>query len=304
VSRINTEECWWSDPRRTKLGSLVGSLLLADGIALSAWRLAQEFWRNDRNLIPKKTFDMLEGADHLIAANLAEVRGEEVYIRGSSMYHEWIHDSKVNGKKGGKISAKRPRDEKGRLLPSNPKLPDSNNQNESKMVGNEESKQTQAQSNPCLDENPSHSKTIQTNFSYSFSNTKNTYAQSASHLSECDQNTRLEEKTNEESQPKPTRRKKFIPESKFDLEMLYKAYPRKQGKTKGLKRLSREITTQTDFENFQLAVSNYNRETLSVENQYKKHFSSFVSEWRDWITPEPDQFFSQINTQPTNKENL
>jgi hypothetical protein len=104
-----------------------------------------------------------------------------------------------------------------------------------------------------------------------------------------------DKKPNEGGDPPPKESRHKPP--KFDLEMLYKAYPRKQGKTKGLKRLSREIKTQTDFENFQLAVSNYNRETLSVENQYKKHFSSFVSEWRDWITPEPDQFFSQINLQ-------
>lgn len=116
MARVNTEDCWWTDPRRTALGRLGVD---ADGCALRAWKLAQDYWKNDRQLVPRALFETLDGASELIQVGLAEVRGEHVYVRGSSDYLGWIAERREAGRTGGRVSALRPRDEAGRLLPNN-----------------------------------------------------------------------------------------------------------------------------------------------------------------------------------------
>lgn len=118
MARVNIEECWWSDPRRSKLIRIVGGdSRLADGLVMAAWRLAQEFWKHERTLIPLAHFENLEDYQFLIQAKLAEIREDKVYIRGSSQYLDWTYEKKEAGKKGGEESAKRERDEKGHFLP-------------------------------------------------------------------------------------------------------------------------------------------------------------------------------------------
>jgi hypothetical protein len=129
MARINIEECWWTDPRRSKLVKLVGDENAADGMAVRMWRLAQEFWGRSRGLVPTEIFETLEANAKLIQAKLAEVRGEYVYVKGSSQYLDWHAERKEkaieNGQKGGKKSAQRPRNAKGQLLkcPSNSQAP-------------------------------------------------------------------------------------------------------------------------------------------------------------------------------------
>ncbi len=125
MARINIEQSWWSDPRRNALGRKLGSQALADGVMVQAWMLAQDHWKKERQLVPKHLFDMLEGALEILGANLAEVRGDLVYIRGSSTSLDWINQSRESGKIGGRISAQRPRDEKGRLTAKESKGPPS-----------------------------------------------------------------------------------------------------------------------------------------------------------------------------------
>lgn len=71
---------------------------------------------------------------------------------------------------------------------------------------------------------------------------------------------------------------------KFDLEEAYRRYPRKQGKSPGLKRLAPQIQTQEDYDNLLTAIDNYSR-CETVKKGFIKLFSSFVGEWRDWIDP-------------------
>jgi hypothetical protein len=129
MARINIEECWWTDPRRSKLVKLVGDENAADGMAVRMWRLAQEFWGRSRGLVPTEIFETLEANAKLIQAKLAEVRGEYVYVKGSSQYLDWHAERKEkaaeNGQKGGRKSAQRPRNAKGQLLkcPSNSQAP-------------------------------------------------------------------------------------------------------------------------------------------------------------------------------------
>jgi hypothetical protein len=107
VARINIEDCWWTDPRRERLGTLVGSMLTADAVIIRAWRVAQEFWGNERGLVPTHVFQTLEANDKLIQANLAEVREGGVYVRGSSQYLEWVNERRAAARAGGRKSAEK-----------------------------------------------------------------------------------------------------------------------------------------------------------------------------------------------------
>lgn len=91
---------------------------------------------------------------------------------------------------------------------------------------------------------------------------------------------------------------------KFDLEALYQLYPRKKGKTPGLKKLSREITSETDYEDLRLAIQNYSLEVQGRQPEHIAYFSTFVSQWRDWVHPEPDTVSYSINTTPLNLEEI
>lgn len=118
MARINIEELWWTDPRRSKLIRILGDEDKADGVAVKMWRLAQEFWKKDRGLVPNSIFETLENNQALVGCGLASLGNDGVYVRGSSQYHDWLHEQRENGKKGGIKSAQRPRDAKGRLLKS------------------------------------------------------------------------------------------------------------------------------------------------------------------------------------------
>lgn len=105
MARLNIEDCWWTDPRREKLGSLLGSMMLADAVIIRAWRIAQQFWSNERGLIPKHVFDTIEANANLIQANLAEERENGFYIKGSSQYLEWTAERRLAARAGGLKSA-------------------------------------------------------------------------------------------------------------------------------------------------------------------------------------------------------
>lgn len=70
-----------------------------------------------------------------------------------------------------------------------------------------------------------------------------------------------------------------------DLEAAYKAYPRKEGKSEGLERLGKQVKTRADLDALKRAIANYAEQQRldGTEREYMKHFSTFVSSWRDWI---------------------
>jgi hypothetical protein len=115
VARINIEECWWSDPRRTKLLLRIG--FAADGAAVNMWRLAQEFWGKSRGLVPADVFFKLEHAQELIDAGLADVRERSVYVRGCSEYLEWHAEKREQASAAGKKSAEVRRKKSGSAQP-------------------------------------------------------------------------------------------------------------------------------------------------------------------------------------------
>jgi len=77
----------------------------------------------------------------------------------------------------------------------------------------------------------------------------------------------------------------------LDLEFLYQQYPRKQGKHRGMKIAKAQIKTDKELEELTIAVNNYSTYCKrSVEDpKFIKHFSTFMSEWRDWIEPVNEQ---------------
>lgn len=65
-------------------------------------------------------------------------------------------------------------------------------------------------------------------------------------------------------------------------------YPRKEGKELGIRKALKEIKTEADLLSFETAVIRYKDHCAKnrTEAQYIKHFSSFVSSWREWLDPE------------------
>jgi len=93
-----------------------------------------------------------------------------------------------------------------------------------------------------------------------------------------------------EKNKKKKKKKKKIKEQKdysVFLEKIYSIYPRKEGKTKGLSIISKQIKTEKNVDNFQRAVINYTEHCRAenIEKQFIKHFSTFCNKefWVDWI---------------------
>ena len=80
---------------------------------------------------------------------------------------------------------------------------------------------------------------------------------------------------------KPTPKKK--PKPKYDLEAAYKLYPRKEGKSKGMAKLSREIASSQEYEQLVTSIKNYSETVKNKDREFIKMFSSFATDWRDYI---------------------
>lgn len=74
----------------------------------------------------------------------------------------------------------------------------------------------------------------------------------------------------------------------FDFEALYREYPRKRGKSGGMRRCKREINTAARYEQLKRAVANYVAETRGRAPEHVLYWSSFMSEWQDWVAVEPE----------------
>lgn len=74
--------------------------------------------------------------------------------------------------------------------------------------------------------------------------------------------------------------------SEFDLESVYKLYPRKEGKVAGLAHLAANIKAPDDFEDLLKSVKAY-AQLVKTEKREKKYillFSTFCNgRWRDYL---------------------
>lgn len=116
---ITIDDIWFGDPRRKNLVKQVGEEP-ADGIALNMWRIA--FGYNKRkSMIPKDVFWLIPYAKEFLSHGLAVEHDDGVYIKGSRDRFAWFHEAAIEKRESasnaGKVSAQRPRDEKGRLKP-------------------------------------------------------------------------------------------------------------------------------------------------------------------------------------------
>lgn len=74
----------------------------------------------------------------------------------------------------------------------------------------------------------------------------------------------------------------------FDFVALYKKFPRKAGKEKGLEFCEKKIKTLQDYNDLGRAIDNYAKycKDSKADIQFIKYFRSFLSEWRDWLDPD------------------
>ena len=85
-----------------------------------------------------------------------------------------------------------------------------------------------------------------------------------------------------EKETKPKTRSEV---SHSQLEELYSIYPRKEGKSQGLKIAHAQIKTLEHLGLCRAALENYKAHLIKTnkEAQYIKHFATFMNHWRDWL---------------------
>lgn len=126
MAQLNIKDSWWLDPRRSHLiKSLNGDEERADGAAVRLWRVAQIYWQNKHEAIPKSCFEMLPCASELLSANLVRLDGDKAWCRGADDAFDWMDTKKRAGQKGGKKSAKTRKERYGTAQPSPKKSIDS-----------------------------------------------------------------------------------------------------------------------------------------------------------------------------------
>lgn len=71
----------------------------------------------------------------------------------------------------------------------------------------------------------------------------------------------------------------------LDFDSIYRLYPRKEGKSAGLAKARAQISNAADFELLRQAITKYAAycRAENKETKYIKHFSTFMSGWRDWL---------------------
>lgn len=72
------------------------------------------------------------------------------------------------------------------------------------------------------------------------------------------------------------------------LEECYRAFPRKLGKSQGIKNAQKTIKTSSDIEKLKVAVLKYSEHVKSnkLEPKFIMHFSTFMNQWEDWLEPD------------------
>lgn len=144
MPRINIDDSLWADPRFLRLCIKLGSEVSAAGWVLIAIRQAQRHWCPDRKPIPGDQWEQLGFPEALLEVGFAKRVDGGVLLADIESRHLWwfeLMDAKrVAGAIGGKVSAQRPRDERGRLLPNDIHLrhqADSKQAKHSKQASNE-----------------------------------------------------------------------------------------------------------------------------------------------------------------------
>lgn len=121
MARINIQEKWWTDPRRTALAKAVKSQELADGIVINFWRTAQEFWKKKQQGIPEGIFRQMEHHCLLLQCEIAVQFDGMIYAKGGKKNFDWLFERLQQSSKGGINSAAKRRSKINNLVVANGK---------------------------------------------------------------------------------------------------------------------------------------------------------------------------------------
>lgn len=100
MPRINIEQKWWSDPRRSMLMLKLG-FKEADGAMLNAIKLSQDY--NGQAFDASKILPK-EWINALIDTGLADGTPRNFYVSGSKEHHDWILRQRELAKRGGQAT--------------------------------------------------------------------------------------------------------------------------------------------------------------------------------------------------------
>jgi hypothetical protein len=104
VARINVEDGLFIDQRWLDLVVKLQNADTALGALVRAWRVAQDYWKQNSNGIPKAVWKAQRLNDTIIEVGLAEDLGEFVKIWNSEKHFAWVRQKVEAGKAGGKKS--------------------------------------------------------------------------------------------------------------------------------------------------------------------------------------------------------
>jgi len=104
MARLNIEMDVFAHPGFMRLVVAVGDSEIAIGKLVTFWMLAQKYWKQNRQLIPKEVFDRYEW-QLLVSFGFAEIRDSGVYAKGAEEKFEWLLERQEAGRVGGNKSA-------------------------------------------------------------------------------------------------------------------------------------------------------------------------------------------------------
>ena len=69
------------------------------------------------------------------------------------------------------------------------------------------------------------------------------------------------------------------------FESIYRLYPKKMGKSKGLQKYKKQVKTEKDQNDLKRAIHSFIKyhENRGTEEQFIPYFSTFMTSWRDWL---------------------
>lgn len=80
------------------------------------------------------------------------------------------------------------------------------------------------------------------------------------------------------------KKRSSTPTEDFDFEAIYKAYPLKKGKAKGMAKLKKLIKTKEDYDRIKASVMAYAHAVSGSDSRYIQHFSTFMNgTWEDYV---------------------
>lgn len=259
MARINVEDEWFSDPRRERFAILLSKKnneSLDEGY-LRADGMSIRIWHFaqkywfKKELIPLHAWNGAGFDDLFFECGLAEKKDDGIYVRGSKRHFEWYFEKCEKLKERASLGGKARQAAAKR---------DQSGRFEAKNI----------QPTPAESQLTSSPTSPSSSSSSSSSKTKNAHSEKCA--------AEISEKSETKTQV-------------FDFESLYKKYPRKKGKKRGLESCFRQIKTQESFGQLSLAIDNYILECRreKTKETYMKYFSSFMSCWQDFVEIETRQ---------------